>query len=73
MKTINIFIITFLSFISLSAVASMCESHSDNNDEINSNLSIYNTPCEISNTLLMASSEDVCSDLKEKIANHDHD
>ena len=33
----------------------------------------FDTPCEISDTVLMASSEDICLALKEKISNHDHD
>ena len=51
----------------------MCTSHSSNDEDNNSSKMSYSTPCEISDTVLMASSEDVCLALKEKISNHDHD
>ena len=67
-----IFII-FFSFISASSYASMCTSHSSNDVNKSSNKMSYSSPCEISDTVLMASSEEVCMSLKEKISNHDHD
>ena len=73
MKTLRIILITIFSLISTSSYASMCTAHSsDDENKYLSNMS-YNTPCEISDTVLMASSEEVCMSLKEKIANHDHD
>ncbi len=67
-----IFII-FFSFISASSYASMCTSHSSNDVNKSSNKMSYSSPCEISDTVLMASSEEVCMSLKDKISNHDHD
>ena len=54
---------------------SKMENSDNNNQQENKTPSkmSFNTPCEISDTLLMASSEDVCLALKEKISNHDHD
>ena len=73
MKKIIILLITILSFASINSYASMCTSHSSNDEDNNSSKMSYSTPCEISDTVLMASSEDVCLTLKEKISNHDHD
>ena len=73
MKKIRILLITILSFASINSYASMCTSHSSNDEDNNSSKMSYSTPCEISDTVLMASSEDVCLTLKEKISNHDHD
>ena len=47
--------------------------YSSNDENKTSSKMSFNTPCEISDTVLMASSEDVCLALKEKISNHDHD
>ena len=73
MKKIRILLITIFSFASISSYASMCTAHSSNDENKTSNKMSFNTPCEISDTVLMASSEDVCLALKEKISNHDHD
>ena len=73
MKKIIILLITILSFASTSSYASMCKAHSSNDENKTSSKMSFNTPCEISDTVLMASSEDVCLALKEKISNHDHD
>ena len=73
MKKIRILFITIFSFTSISSYASMCTAHSSNDENKTSSKMIFNTPCEISDTVLMASSEDVCLALKEKISNHDHD
>ena len=73
MKTIRILLIAIFSFASISSYASMCSSHSSNEENKTSNKMSFSTPCEISDTVLMASSEDVCIALKEKISNHDHD
>ena len=73
MKKIRILLIAIFSFTSISSYASMCTAHSSNDENKISSKMSYNTPCEISATVLMASSEDVCLALKEKISNHDHD
>lgn len=73
MKKIRILLIAIFSFASISSYASMCTAHSSNDENKTPSKMSFNTPCEISDTLLMASSEDVCLALKEKISNHDHD
>ena len=73
MKTIRILLIAIFSLASISSHASMCTAHSSNDEDKTSSKMSYSTPCEISDTVLMASSEDVCLALKEKISNHDHD
>ena len=73
MKKISILLIAIFSFASISSYASMCKTHSSNDENKTSSKMHFNTPCEISDTVLMASSEDVCLALKEKISNHDHD
>ena len=72
MKKISILLIAIFSFASISSYASMCTVHSNDENKTSSEMS-FSTPCEISDTVLMASSEDVCLALKEKISNHDHD
>ena len=73
MKTLRTILVTIFSLITTSSYASMCSAHSSDDENISSVVMTYNTPCEISNTVLMASSEEVCMSLKEKISNHDHD
>ena len=73
MKKIRILLIAIFSFTSISSYASMCTAHSSNDEDKTLSNTSYSTPCEISDTVLMASSEDVCLALKEKISNHDHD
>ena len=73
MKKIRILLIAIFSFTSISSYASMCTAHSSNDEDNTSSKISYSTPCEISDTVLMAPSEDVCLALKEKISNHDHD
>ena len=73
MKTLRIILVTIFSLITTSSYASMCSAHSSDDENISSVVMTYNTPCEISDTILMASSEEVCMSLKEKISNHDHD
>ena len=73
MKTIRILLIAIFSLASISSHASMCTAHSSNDEDKTSSKMSYSTPCEISDIVLMASSEDVCLALKEKISNHDHD
>ena len=73
MKKIRILLIAIFSFASISSYASMCTAHSSNDENKTSGKMSYTIPCEISDIVLMASSEDVCIALKEKISNHDHD
>ena len=73
MKTLRIILVTIFSFITTSSLASMRTAHSSNDENKSSNKMAYSIPCEISDTVLMASSEEVCMSLIEKIANHDHD
>ena len=73
MKKIRILLIAIFSFTSISSYANMCTAHSSNDDNKTTSKMSFDTPCEISDTVLMASSEDVCLALKEKISNHDHD
>ena len=73
MNTLRIILITIFSLISTGTHASMCTAHSSDDENKSSNKLTYSTPCEISDTILMASSEEVCVSLKEKISNHDHD
>ena len=73
MKTLRIISITIFSLISTSSYANMCKAHSSDDENKYSNNLSYSIPCEISDTILMASSEEVCMSLKEKISNHDHD
>ena len=74
MKLFRILTIIFLmvpGFNSLS-LASNCSTHNDGENE-NKETQLYNIPCEISGIILMAESEEICTNLKEKISNHDHD
>ena len=73
MKISKIILVTIFSFIATKSYASMCSAHSSDDENISTVMMTYNTPCEISDTVLMASSEEVCKILKEKISNHDHD
>ena len=73
MKKIRILLIAIFSFTSISSYASMCSAHSSNEENKTLSNMSFNTPCEISDTVLMPSSEDVCLALKENISNHDHD
>ena len=73
MKTLRIILVTIFSFITTSSFASISTTDSSNDVNKSSNKMSYSTPCEISDTVLMASSEEVCMSLIEKIANHDHD
>ena len=64
MKTLRLILVTILSLITTSSYASMCSAHSSDDENISSVVMTYNTPCEISDTVLMASSEEVCMSLK---------
>ena len=73
MKKIRVLLIAIFSFTSISSYASMCTAHSSNDENKTSSKMSFSTPCEISDTVLMASSRMSCLALKEKISNHDHD
>ena len=73
MKISKIILITIFSLLTTNSYASMCSAHSSDDESTSTVMMTYNTPCEISDTVLMASSEEVCMTLKEKISNHDHD
>ena len=73
MKTIRIIVVTIFPLITTSSYANMSTAHLSDDENKSSNKMSYSTPCEISDTVLMASSEEVCMSLIEKIANHDHD
>ena len=73
MKISKIILVTIFSFIATKSYASMCSAHSSDDENISTVMLTYNTPCEINDTVLMASSEEVCMTLKEQISNHDHD
>ena len=73
MKTLRIILVSIFSLITTSTYAGMCTVHSSDDENKSSNKMSYSTPCVISDTVLMASSEEVCMSLKEKISNHDHD
>ena len=75
MKILRILTIIFLivpSFYNLS-LASNCSNHNEGENENTDTQLNYNFPCEISGTILMAESEEICTNLKEKISSHDHD
>ena len=73
MKISKIILLIIFSFITTKSFASMCSAHSPDDENTSTVMMTYNTPCQISDTVLMASSEEVCMTLKEKISNHDHD
>ena len=73
MKTLRIILVTIFSLITTSSYANMSTAHLSDDENKSSNKMSYSTPCEISDTVLMASSEEVCMSLIEKIANHYHD
>ena len=73
MKTLRIILVTILSLITTSSYANMSTAHLSDDENKSSNKMSYSTPCEISDTVLMASSEEVCMSLKKKISNHDLD
>ena len=73
MKTLRIILVTIFSLITTSSYANMSTAHLSDDENKSSNKMSYSTPCEISDTVLMASSEEVCMSLKKKISNHDHD
>ena len=75
MKLFKIFTIILLmvpSFYNVS-LASNCSTHEVKENE-NTDIQLnYDFPCEISGIILMAESEEICSNLNKKISSHDHD
>ena len=55
------------------SLASNCSTHNDGKSENTNTQLNYSFQCEISGTILMAESEEICTNLKEKISSHDHD
>ena len=71
-KILTIILLMMPSFYNLS-LASNCSTHEvieNENTDIQLN---YDFPCEISGIILMAESEEICSNLNKKISSHDHD
>ena len=52
--------------LTTSSYANMSTAHLSDDENKSSNKMSYSTPCEISDTVLMASSEEVCMSLKKK-------
>ena len=78
MKTIKFLKILCTIFLILpsfynSSFASNSSTHNDGETGTKATQTIYEIPCEISGIILMAETEEICSTLKEKISNHDHD
>ena len=70
-KILTIIFIMVPSFYNVS-LASNCSTHEASENE-NTETQLYNFPCEISGTILMAESEEICTNLNVKISRHDHD
>ena len=66
-------ILSIILSLSANSFASMHSAHSSDDDNKSSDKMTYTTPCEISGIILMAESEEICTNLKEKISSHDHD
>ena len=68
MKLLKILTIIFLLVPGLYnlSLASNCSTHNDEGNENTDTQLNYNFPCEISGTILMAESEEICTNLKEK-------
>ncbi len=74
-KLLKIICVSFLILLSFynSSLASNLSTHNDVEIGTAVTQTTYEVPCEISGIILMAETEEVCSILKEKISNHDHD
>ena len=71
-KIFTIILLMVLSFYNVS-LASNCSTHEVKENE-NTDIQLnYDFPCEISGIILMAESEEICSNLNKKISSHDHD
>ena len=55
------------------SLASNCSTHEASENENTETQLNYDFPCEISGIILMAESEEICSNLNKKISSHDHD
>ena len=75
MKLFKILTIILLMMPSLYNVslASNCSTHEVKENE-NTDIQLnYDFPCEISGIILMAESEEICSNFNKKISSNDHD
>ena len=55
------------------SLASNCSTNEASENENTETQLYYDFPCEISGIILMAESEEICSNLNKKISSHDHD
>ena len=71
-KILTIILLMVPSFYNVS-LARNCSTHEVEENE-NTDIQLnYDFPCEISGIILMAESEEICSNLNKKISTHDHD
>ena len=71
-KILTIILLMVPSFYNVS-LATNCSTHEVKENE-NTDIQLnYNFPCEISGLILMAETEEICSNLNKKISSHDHD
>ena len=71
-KILTIILLMVPSFYNVS-LATNCSTHEVKENE-NTDIQLnYDFPCEISGIILMAESEEICSNLNKKISSHDHD
>ena len=71
-KVLTIILLMVPSFYNVS-LATNCSTHEVKENE-NTDIQLnYDFPCEISGIILMAESEEICSNLNKKISSHDHD
>ena len=71
-KILTIILLMVPSFYNVS-LASNCSTHEASENENTETQLYYDFPCEISGIILMAESEEICSNLNKKISSHDHD
>ena len=71
-KILTIILLMVPSFYNVS-LASNCSTHETSENENTETQLNYDFPCEISGIILMAESEEICSNLNKKISSHDHD
>lgn len=71
-KILTIILLMVPSFYNV-LLASNCSTHETSENENTETQLNYDFPCEISGIILMAESEEICSNLNKKISSHDHD
>ena len=69
---IALILLLFVQSLNNLSLADNTTAHTHEDNDIDIQLT-YEYPCEISGTILMATSKEVCLKLKEKISSHDHD